>query len=583
MSTVTLTIDGRKVTVPAGMTVMQAADQVGIHIPRLCYHPQLSIEGACRVCVVEVDGQRNLVASCAFPVSDGMVVRTATPEIRNIRRDIVELILDNHPMDCQTCERDGNCELQRLAYAVGVRERLYEGERKSYRPDTSSPSLVRDPEKCVLCHRCVRLCREIQHVGVLGYYGRGFKTVVMPAYDAPFQETLCATCGQCINVCPTAAFLEKSHTDRVLDALADSSKHVVVQVAPSVRAAIGEGFGMPLGVAQTGRMVAALRLLGFDKVFDTQFSADLTIMEEASELVQRIKNGGLLPLITSCSPGWVKFCEHFFPDFLDNLSTCKSPMSMHSAVVKTYYAEKMGIDPRNIYSVAVMCCVAKKFEAERPELGTPEYPHTDAVITTRELIWMIKSAGINFKELEEEDFDHPLGESSGAGTIFGATGGVMEAALRTGIWMLTGRNPGEVEILPVRGLDGIKTMEAQVDGLTLRCAVAHGLGNAYKLMQAVRSGEMQVDFIEIMGCPGGCVGGGGQPYAGYDAVPLDPRILQARAEALYNQDRGKPKRFSHENPDVQKLYEEFLGHPLSEKSHELLHTFYYRRVPPGIG
>ncbi|MGC8833926.1 MAG: [Fe-Fe] hydrogenase large subunit C-terminal domain-containing protein, partial [Armatimonadota bacterium] len=422
---VTLTIDGRSVTVPAGTTIMQAADQIGIHIPRLCYHPQLSIEGACRVCVVEVEGQRNLVASCAFPAAEGMVVRTATPEIRQIRRDIVELILDNHPMDCQTCERDGNCELQRLAYAVGVRERLYEGERKSYKPDTSSPSLIRDPEKCILCHRCVRLCREIQHVGVLGYYGRGFNTVVMPAYDAPFQETLCATCGQCINVCPTAAFLEKPHTDRVLNAIADPEKHVVVQVAPSVRAAIGEGFGMPLGVAQTGKMVAALRLLGFDKVFDTQFSADLTVMEEASELVHRIKNGGPLPLITSCSPGWVKFCEHFFPDFLDNLSTCKSPMSMHSAVVKTYYAQKMGLDPKKIYSVAVMCCTAKKFEAERPELGTPEYPYTDAVITTRELIWMIKSAGINFKELKEEDFDHPLGESSGAGTIFGATGGVM--------------------------------------------------------------------------------------------------------------------------------------------------------------
>ncbi|NPV54192.1 MAG: 2Fe-2S iron-sulfur cluster binding domain-containing protein [Firmicutes bacterium] len=582
MEVITLTIDGRKVEVTEGTTIMQAADSIGIHIPRLCYHPQLSVEGACRVCVVEVEGARNLAASCATPASQGMVVHTSTPEIRQIRRDIVELLLDNHPKDCQICERDGNCELQRLAYAMGVRERLFEGERKQYDLDLSSPSVIRDPNKCILCARCVRVCSEIQGVSAIGYSARGFKTVIMPEYNAPFEETVCVTCGQCINVCPTAAFLEKDSTEEVWEALSSRKKHVVVQIAPSVRAAIGEGFGREPGVAFTGQTVAALRRLGFARVFDTQFGADLTIMEEASELVDRLERGGPLPMITSCSAAWIKFCEHFYPELLPNLSTCKSPMSMLSAIIKTYYAEKIGIEPGDIFVVAAMCCTAKKFEARRPQLRASGYQDTDAVITTRELILMMKSMGIDLPSLEEEDFDHPLGFSSGGGTIFGTTGGVMESALRTAYYFMLGETLAEIEFTPIRGLAGIKEAALSFGARQLNVAVAHGLGNAHKLLERVLKGEKHYDFIEIMGCPGGCIGGGGQPYAGYGAIPLDPRILRKRAEALYGIDKNKTVRRSYENPEIQRLYREFLGAPLSDKAHRLLHTSFVAREPSGI-
>ncbi|MCC6444886.1 MAG: iron hydrogenase small subunit [Armatimonadetes bacterium] len=583
MKTIHLTIDGTPVEVPEGTTVMQAADQVGVRIPRLCYHPRLSIEGACRVCVVEVEGMRNLPASCALPVAEGMKVKTFTPEIRRIRRDIVELILDNHPMDCQTCERDANCELQRLAYQAGVRERLFEGERKHYPLDLSSPSLIRDPNKCILCYRCVRLCSEVQGVGALGYAHRGFKTVVMPAYNAPFEKTVCVACGQCVNVCPTASLVEQDSVEEVWDALNDPNKHVVIQVAPSVRAAIGEGFGYPPGLALTSKMVAAIRHLGFDKVLDTQFSADLTIMEEGAEFVKRLQGKGPIPLITSCSPGWVKFAEHFYPEFLSNMSTAKSPMSMMGAVIKTFYAQKLGIDPKNIYSVAAMCCTAKKFEAKRPEMGNGEYQYVDAVITTRELIKMIKNAGIDFANLKDEDFDHPLGLSTGAAAIFGVTGGLAESVMRSAYFLVSGKHLDNIEAPEVRGLQGVKEMEVDVEGTKLRFAVSHGLGNAHKLLERVKEGKEQYHFIEIMGCPGGCIGGGGQPYAGTNALPLDPKLLAKRIEALYLEDKDKPLRRSYENPEVQQLYKDFLGEPNSPLAHELLHTFYYQRIPPGIG
>ena len=428
---ITIYINGKAYKVESGQTIMQAADTLGFHIPRLCYHPKLSIEGACRVCIVEVEGQRNYVASCAFPVSDGMRIRTNTSELRQTRRDIVELILDNHPMDCHTCERDGVCELQRLAYDVGIHERHFEGERKHYEKDTSSASVIRDPNKCILCGRCTRMCAEIQQIHAIGFAHRGFKTTVMPAYDLPFGESVCSCCGQCVNVCPTAAFLEKSKCTDVFEKLDDPELVKVVQIAPAVRAAIGEAFGLEAGVSMEHETAAALRKLGFDYVFDTQFSADLTIMEEASEFLERLTNKGKLPLITSCSPAWVKAMEQFHPDMKDNVSTVKSPMSMMGALLKTYFAKKIKKDPAKIVSVAIMPCTAKKYEAERKELFIKENPAVDYVLTTRELAWMIKSSGIDFLHIKGEGFDGPLGLSSGAGTIFGVTGGVMEAAIRT--------------------------------------------------------------------------------------------------------------------------------------------------------
>ena len=586
--TVTLTIDDHQITVPEGTTVMQAAETLAIHIPRLCYHPLLHLEGSCRVCLVEIEGMSRPMASCTFPVFEGMVVRTNTPEIRDIRNTVIELLLDNHPMDCQTCERDGNCELQYLAYSSGVRERHYEGEKKHYENDFSSPSVIRNPDKCILCGRCVRVCAEVQGVSALGYVHRGFKTVVTPAYEAPFTESVCVTCGQCINVCPVAAFLEKDYTKDVMAAIADPDMHVIVQIAPSVRASIGEGFNLPAGIPMTGQTVAALRRLGFDEVFDTQMGADMTIMEETAEFVHRFKNGGPLPLITSCSSAWMKFAEHFYPDLLDNISTAKSPMSILGTLIKTYYAEKKGIDPEKIFNVGAMCCTAKKFEAWREEqkieVDGKLVPSIDRVITTRELVWMIKNASLHFANLPKEDFDPVLGISTGAGAIFGATGGLAEAVYRTAYWMLTGEKLENVVVEDVRSVaQGIKRWTAKIGDTELHFAVAHGLGNAHRLLQKVQKGEEQYHFIEIMGCPGGCIGGGGQPYArAGEGTPLDIENLQKRAQALRSIDTGKKLRSSFENPDVQRIYEEYLGEPNSEKAHKLLHTHYKARLPHGV-
>ncbi|MBC7288308.1 MAG: iron hydrogenase small subunit [Armatimonadetes bacterium] len=523
------------------------------------------------------------MASCSYPVAEGMVVRTNTPEIQRLRRDIVELLLDNHPEDCNMCERNGNCELQRLAYAMGIRERLFKGERKRYEKDLAGPSVVRDPEKCVLCGRCVRVCGEIQEVAALGQVYRGFHTVVMPAHNAPMNETVCVGCGQCINVCPTAAFLEKDATEPFLRAVEDPEKIVVSQMAPSVRAAIGECFGERPGKAWEGECFAALRRLGVDVVFDTQFGADLTIMEEAAEFVERLKRGGPLPNITSCCPTWVRYCETFRPQLLRYLSSAKSPMSMQGAMVKTYWAKKKGIEPERIFSVAVMCCTCKKFEATREELWVNGLPAVDCVLTTREFGWLIKHAGIDFFKLRPEPPDHPLGLSTGAGAIFGVTGGVTEAALRTAFWMLFEKDltPDAIRFEVVRGLEGVREARVDFNGVELRVAIAHGLSNANRVLDRLEAGE-EYHWIEIMGCPGGCIGGGGQPYAGAQAIPLDEETLRLRAKALYDLDEHRELRFSHHNPDIKQLYQEFLGKPLSHLAHELLHTYYYPRLPLGI-
>ena len=580
---VRLVIDGIETEAERGATIMQAADALGIHIPRLCYHPQLSIIGACRVCIVEVEGQRNPVASCAFPVAEGMIVRTSSPLLRRLRRDIVELLLDNHPKDCQTCERDGNCELQDLAYSLGVRERLFEGKRKTYPIDTSSPAVIRNPEKCILCGRCIRVCEEVQGVSNLGQQRRGFTTVAAPAHNDDMQKSVCIQCGQCINVCPTAAFTEHSHTDAVLDALANKDLHVVIQTAPSIRAAVGEGFGYPVGTPTTGKMVTACRHMGLAKVFDTNVGADLTIIEEATEFLKRLSTGEKLPLITSCSPGWINFMERFYPELIPNASTCKSPMSMLSALLKTYYAEKMGLDPKKVYVVAVMPCTAKKFEAGRPEHMTPwGAPYTDAVLTTREFIWLAKSLNVDFRRLPDGEFDSPMGVSTGAADIFGATGGVMEAALRTAYEKVTGEECPSLDFRQVRGVEGVKEAEINIKGTKISIGVSNGLSNAKRLLDKVIKKEKVFHIIEVMACPGGCVGGGGQPYPPDGAYVLDPELVKLRAKALYSIDAHKPLRKSHESPAVKQLYKEFLGEPNGHKSHELLHTSYQAREPRGV-
>ena len=583
MEKINITINDTPLQVAPDSTIMEAAEQLGIKIPRLCYHPGLSVEGACRICIVQVDGARNFLPSCATRVAEGMVVRTNSPEIRQARRDIVELILDNHPMDCQTCERDANCELQNLAYSLGVRERLFEGRRKEHAIEHSSASVIRNAEKCILCHRCVRVCAEVQSVHNLSQLYRGFNTVVAPAFAAPMAESVCINCGQCINVCPVAAFLEKNSTDKVWKALADPGKHVVVQIAPSIRAAIGEGFDLPPGTPMTGQTVTALRRLGFEAVFDTNFGADLTVVEEATELVKRLQGGGDLPLLTSCSSGWVKFMEHFYPDLMPYASTCKSPMSMLSTLLKTYYAQMKGLDPEKIFVLGVMPCTAKKFEAERSELmHASGFPYTDAVLTTRELVWMIKAYGIDFVNLPEGEFDAPLGFSSGAADIFGATGGVMEAALRTAAEKLTGQPLKDLNFLDVRAVEGLREAAIEIGGKVLNVAVADGLGNARIILDRVRSKEKQYHLIEIMACPGGCIGGGGQPYPTAGRYVLDSEVNRMRASALYRIDEAKTIRKSHENPFIQKLYADFLGEPGAARAHELLHTHYQRRDPRGV-
>ncbi len=580
---ISLIIDGHEVTVPRGTTIMEAAETLDIHIPRLCYHPDLSLQGSCRVCIVEVKDMDFYMASCSVEVWDGIEVKTSSPEIRQARRDIVELLLNNHPRDCQTCERDGRCELQDLAYTFGVRERFFAGKRKRFAMETTATAVVRDSEKCVLCGRCVRVCAEVQGVHNLEQQGRGFDTVVAPAHGDKMDDSVCIQCGQCVNVCPTASWLERRHTDRVWEALADPAKHVVVQTAPSIRAALGESFGYPPGTAVEGKMVAALRLLGFDRVFDTDLGADLTIVEEASEFIRRREGQGPLPLITSCSPGWVLFLEKFYPELIPHASTCRSPMSMLSVLSKTYYAEKFDLDPASIYMVAVMPCTAKKFEAARPEHrmenGTP---YTDAVLTTRELAWMIRSYGITFRSLPEENFDEPLGISTGAGDIFGTAGGVMEATLRTAGEWITGQPSDRLAFEEVRAVEGLRERELDLGGETVRVAVANGLQNAKTVLEKVREDKERYHAIEIMACPGGCIGGGGQPYPAPGQRFLDPWLLAKRAEALYAIDGRKDLRRSHDNPMVMRIYDEFLGERGGEKAHELLHTAYRARTPRGI-
>ena len=585
VTTINLTIDGEPLQVPAGTTVLHAAEKLGIHIPRLCYHPKLSLEGACRICVVQVEGFNSFLTACSQEVWEGMSVQTNSPEIRLARRDIVELLLDNHPMDCQTCERDGQCELQKQAYRLGVRERHFEGRRKRHPIDSSSASVVRNPEKCILCGRCIRVCEEVQGVNNLSQQGRGFETVVGPASLGPMEESACIQCGQCINVCPTAAFLEKDHTERVWQALAlpKGVKHIIVQPAPSIRATLGEAFGMPMGTPVTGKLVTALRRLGFDAVFDTNFGADLTILEEANEFLRRLGGGGPLPLLTSCSPGWVSFLEKFYPEFIPNTSTCKSPMSMLSVLAKTYYAGKKDLRADQIYMVSIMPCVAKKYEAARPEHAMADgTPYTDAVLSTRELAWMIKSYGIDFANLPDGEFDRPLGISSGAADIFGATGGVMEAALRTAAVKVTGEELGPLVFEEVRGVTGLKEATVTLAGTEINVAVSNGLTNAKTILEAIKRGDKTYHMVEIMACPGGCVAGGGQPYPPFSMNVLDPELGKLRAKALYEIDSHKQLRRSHENPAIERLYDEFLGEPNGEKAHHLLHTHYQARLPRGI-
>ena len=573
---ISLTIDGVQVQVPQGTTVLEAAKQVGIRIPTLCFLKDINELGACRMCVVD-SGARSLQAACVLPAADGMVVKTNTPQIRKYRQNILKLTLSTHQKKCLSCIRSQNCELQKLCLELGVEaEDAYEGVRNNYTIDDLSPSIVRDNNKCILCRRCVSVCSKIQNVGVIGPVNRGFKTAIESPWEMKLSEMSCINCGQCIVNCPVGALYEKDETKKVWDLISDPTKHVVVQPAPAVRAALGEEFGLPMGTSVTGKMATALHRLGFDRVFDTDFGADLTIVEEANELVERITNGGVLPMMTSCSPGWIKYCETYHPDFLPNLSSCKSPHEMLGAIIKSYYAEKNNIDPKTIAVVSVMPCTAKKFEADRPELGHDGMADVDAVITTRELARMIKQAGIDFVNLPDSDFDSLCGESTGAGVIFGATGGVMEAALRTAYETITGKTLEDVEFHQVRGVEGIKEASINLDGKEVLVAVASGTGNATELLKRVKQGEKPYAFIEVMACPGGCVNGGGQPIVPA-SVKMDCDIRVERAKALYGEDRKKPLRKSHENEELKQLYADYLDKPGSHKAHELLHTHYKAR------
>lgn len=577
MSLVNLTINNKQIAVEKGTTILEAAKKLNIKIPTLCHLDLHNIKmvnkvASCRVCVVEVQGKKNLPPACATLVTEGMVVRTDSIKAIKARRAVVELLLSNHPQDCLMCDKNTNCELQTLASDLGIREIKYKGATSEHGIDTSSHSIVKNLDKCVLCRRCETMCNDVQTVGVLSGVDRGFETIVSPAFYNPMHETSCTFCGQCLAVCPTAALTEVNNIPKVWSALNDKEKFVVVQMAPAVRVALGEEFGLEPGEVVTGKIATALRDLGFDKVFDTDFAADLTIMEEASELIHRIKDGKDLPILTSCCPGWVKFFEHQFPDLLDIPSSCKSPHEMFGAIAKTYLAEKLNVDPKNMVVVSIMPCVAKKYEAARPELSNNDMKDVDIVITTREFGKMLKEAGIDFNSLREGDFDHPLGESTGASVIFGATGGVLEAALRTAYEWLTKETLEDIEFSALRGLDGIKEATIKINDLDVNVAVAHGLGNARKILEDIKSGKSNYHAIEIMACPGGCVGGGGQPYHHGDL-----NIIKKRTEGLYKEDRDKAIRKSHNNPYINQLYKDFLGEPYGEKAHELLHTHYFKR------
>jgi NADP-reducing hydrogenase subunit HndD len=582
MSMLKITIDGKQTEVPQGSMILDAAKKLNIDVPTLCFlkMDELAVNNmaaSCRICVVEVEGRKNLAPACATPITDGMVVKTNTMRVLNARKTVLELFLSDHPKDCLVCMKSGECELQDIAEKFGMREVSYEGVMSTYRKDISN-SIIRDMDKCIMCRRCETMCNDVQTCGVLTGVNRGFNAVVAPAFEMNLEDSVCTNCGQCTAVCPVGALVENDHSWDVVNYLADPEKVVVVQTAPAVRAALGEDLGVEPGVSVTGKMAAALRRLGFDHVFDTDFAADLTIMEEGSEFLDRLTRyldgdkSVKLPILTSCCPGWVKFFEHQFPDLLDVPSTAKSPQQMFGAIAKTYYADILGIPREKMVVVSIMPCLAKKYECARPEFAVNGNPDVDVVLSTRELARLIKRMNIDFANLPDEDFDAPLGESTGAAPIFGATGGVIEAALRTAYELATGQTLDKVDFEAVRGMEGIRSAKVQVGPHTLNIGIAHELGNARKLLEKVRSGESEFHAIEVMACPGGCIGGGGQPYHHGDV-----ELLKKRTQVLYDEDKGKKLRKSHENPYIVELYEKYLGKPLSEKSHHLLHTHYFKR------
>jgi NADH-quinone oxidoreductase subunit G/NADP-reducing hydrogenase subunit HndD len=563
--------NGQKIEAKKGETILQSLKRAGINVPTICHMEGLLPSGTCRMCVVEVEGFGGLVPSCSHPVAEGMKIKTNTPQVMETRKTIIDLLLSNHPDDCLYCARNGNCDLAKMAADNGVRDRAYQGDRNRRPKDISSPSIIRDPDKCILCGKCVRVCEEIQGVAAIDFIARGSKAFIGTAFNQGLNVSSCINCGQCILVCPTAALTEHKFVNEVLQALADPDKMVVVQHAPAVSVTIAEEFGYAPGTDFDGKMVAALRRAGFDRVFDTSFAADLTIMEEGSELVHRVQNGGALPMFTSCSPGWVKFVEEFYPEFLPNVSTCKSPQQMMGAVIKSFFAQKEKIDPKKIVSVSIMPCTAKKFECERPEMGQDFVADVDYVLTTRELAELFRITGINPAAIEPEVADTPFGERSSAGKLFGASGGVMEAALRSAVFLLTGEEMKDYKIQALRGMEGSKELRVQVGGLEVGAAVVSSLGQARKLMEEIKAGRKDIHFIEVMTCPGGCINGGGQP------IGADKEAAKARMAALYQIDSVDRLRVSHKNEFVQRLYTEFLGKPLGHKSHELLHTHYDKR------
>ncbi len=571
MKNVKIIIDNKDLVVPEGTTILEAAKKVNINIPHLCYHPDQAIKANCRLCVVEVAGSKKLTPACSSFVFEGMEIRTNTKKVRDMQTGVLELILANHDQNCLQCLRNGTCELQDLCRRFNISKTNLEDTVEALPLDDTNPSLVRDSSKCVKCNRCVEACQKTQEVHVLTHSHRSVHYNITPAYEMPLEDTLCVFCGQCAAVCPTGAIVEKDETQKVWDAIYDPRKHVIVQVAPAVRVALGDSFNLPKGDIVTGKMVAALRRLGIEQVFDTNFTADLTILEEANELIKRITEGGTLPLITSCSPGWVNFIEGRYDHLLDHLSTCKSPQQMFGSLSKTYYADLIGLDPKDIFTVSIMPCTAKKYEAQRPEFEKDGVRDVDVALTTRELARMIQASGIEFTDLEEDQFDNPFGIGTGAGAIFGASGGVTEAALRTAYEVITGKGLPNLNFLQVRGLEGIKEATIDLDGLELKVAVAQGLSNAKVLLKQIQNGTSPYAFIEIMGCPGGCIGGGGQP------IKSTLEVKAKRMKALYKIDADLPLRKSHKNPDIIKLYDEYLGAPLGEKSHELLHTHYHSR------